>query len=191
MSHRWFRRIFASTLKTLNSSCLFSASSLVVFHNVLEMRQDRLLAVTLFATSAINITSCFVVVAAGGVLPPPRLLLGSGDSRTPIVSGRVRRQREHRYHHRLEAKKAKSGKSGRPSLDDIERLSRGQAAKKRGTGSRGVCHRLNESERKVCKKKHVRSRTPHDPSNPWMLCTYRTSCNPPELYGCIGKRAYY
>lgn len=28
------------------------------------------------------------------------------------------------------------------------RLSRGQAAKKRGTGSRAICHRLNEMERK-------------------------------------------
>lgn len=37
---------------------------------------------------------------------------------------------------------------GRPSLDDVERLSHGQAAKKRGTGSRNICHRLNEMERK-------------------------------------------
>lgn len=37
--------------------------------------------------------------------------------------------------------------SGRPSLDDVERISFGKAAKKRGTGSRGVCHRLNEEER--------------------------------------------
>jgi hypothetical protein len=29
-----------------------------------------------------------------------------------------------------------------------ERISKGQAAKKRGTGSRGVPHRLNEAERK-------------------------------------------
>jgi hypothetical protein len=36
----------------------------------------------------------------------------------------------------------------RPSLDDVERISKGQAAKKRGTGSRGVPHRLNEAERK-------------------------------------------
>lgn len=35
----------------------------------------------------------------------------------------------------------------RPSLDDIDRISRGQAAKKRGTGSRAVPHRLNEKER--------------------------------------------
>lgn len=38
--------------------------------------------------------------------------------------------------------------SVRPSLDDVERISRGQAAKKRGTGSRNVPHRLNEMERK-------------------------------------------
>eukprot|EP00611_Tribonema_gayanum_P014341 TRINITY_DN25695_c0_g1_i1.p1 TRINITY_DN25695_c0_g1~~TRINITY_DN25695_c0_g1_i1.p1 ORF type:complete len:289 (-),score=69.35 TRINITY_DN25695_c0_g1_i1:170-988(-) len=37
--------------------------------------------------------------------------------------------------------------SGRPSLDDVERISFGKAAKKRGTGSRGVCHRLNADER--------------------------------------------
>lgn len=35
----------------------------------------------------------------------------------------------------------------RPTLDDVERISRGQAAKRRGTGSRGVAHRLNEAER--------------------------------------------
>lgn len=45
---------------------------------------------------------------------------------------------------------------GRPSLDDVERLSRGQAARKRGTGSRAVCHRLNESERKVCSFQQLR-----------------------------------
>lgn len=38
--------------------------------------------------------------------------------------------------------------SVRPSLDDIERISYGQAAKKRGVGSRVVPHRLNEAERK-------------------------------------------
>ena len=38
--------------------------------------------------------------------------------------------------------------SVRPSKDDVERISRGQAAKKRGTGSRQVPHRLNEAERK-------------------------------------------
>lgn len=36
----------------------------------------------------------------------------------------------------------------RPSLDDIERISRGQAATKRGVGSRAVPHRLNALERK-------------------------------------------
>lgn len=36
----------------------------------------------------------------------------------------------------------------RPSLDDVERISRGQAAKKRGVGSRAVPHRLNTAERK-------------------------------------------
>ncbi|CAM9867668.1 unnamed protein product [Ascophyllum nodosum] len=45
--------------------------------------------------------------------------------------------------------KGKRDSSGRPTLDDVERLSMGQAAKKRGTGSRRVCHRLNESERKA------------------------------------------
>jgi len=38
----------------------------------------------------------------------------------------------------------------RPFLDDVERLSYGQGAKKqRGTGSRFVCHRLNRDERKL------------------------------------------
>ena len=36
----------------------------------------------------------------------------------------------------------------RPTLDDVERISKGQAAKRRGTGSRAVPHRLNEMERK-------------------------------------------
>ncbi|CAN0161968.1 unnamed protein product, partial [Scytosiphon promiscuus] len=66
---------------------------------------------------------------------------------TSSAAPRVPRDRQ-RYQHQLRAKKKKSD-AGRPSLDDVERLSRGQAAKKRGTGSRGVCHRLNESERKA------------------------------------------
>lgn len=37
--------------------------------------------------------------------------------------------------------------SVRPTLDDVERISRGQAAKRRGTGSRAVPHRLNAAER--------------------------------------------
>lgn len=40
-----------------------------------------------------------------------------------------------------------SADSQRPSLDDVDRLSRGQAAKRRGTGSRAVPHRLNAEER--------------------------------------------
>ncbi|PXF40481.1 hypothetical protein BWQ96_09804 [Gracilariopsis chorda] len=36
----------------------------------------------------------------------------------------------------------------RPTLDDVERLSRGQAARRRGTGSRAVPHRLNQEERR-------------------------------------------
>lgn len=46
--------------------------------------------------------------------------------------------------------------SARPTLDDVERISKGQAAKRRGTGSRAVPHRLNESERQqwdLAKKK--------------------------------------
>lgn len=38
----------------------------------------------------------------------------------------------------------------RPHIDDVERLSYGKGAKKRrGTGSRFVCHRLNKDERKL------------------------------------------
>jgi hypothetical protein len=38
----------------------------------------------------------------------------------------------------------------RPHIDDVERLSFGKGAKKqRGTGSRSVCHRLNQDERKL------------------------------------------
>jgi len=38
-------------------------------------------------------------------------------------------------------------KFSRPSLDDIERISKGLAATKRGVGSRMVPHRLNNAER--------------------------------------------
>ena len=38
----------------------------------------------------------------------------------------------------------------RANLDDVERLSYGQGAKKqRGTGNRNICHRLNRNERKI------------------------------------------
>ena len=36
---------------------------------------------------------------------------------------------------------------GRPDISDVERISRGEGAKRRGTGSREVPHRLNEAER--------------------------------------------
>ena len=36
--------------------------------------------------------------------------------------------------------------TSRPSLDDVDRLSRGEAAARRGTGSRAVPHRLNAEE---------------------------------------------
>jgi hypothetical protein len=36
----------------------------------------------------------------------------------------------------------------RPTVDDVQRLSEGRAAKTRGWGSRQVCHRLNADERK-------------------------------------------
>merc|ERR1719159_187806 len=35
----------------------------------------------------------------------------------------------------------------RPTLDDVERISGGRPAKRKGTGSRGVPHRLNAAER--------------------------------------------
>lgn len=37
----------------------------------------------------------------------------------------------------------------RPSLDDVQRISQGDAARHRGTGSRAVPHRLNADERKA------------------------------------------
>lgn len=46
--------------------------------------------------------------------------------------------------------------AARPDVGDVERLSRGEPAKRRGTGSREVPHRLNAAERaswetaKVC-----------------------------------------
>ena len=47
------------------------------------------------------------------------------------------------------ASRAREEKCRRPSVDDVMRISRGQRAKKRGTGSRSVCHRLNADERLV------------------------------------------
>jgi len=35
----------------------------------------------------------------------------------------------------------------RPTIDDVDRISWGRNAKRKGTGSRGVPHRLNEKER--------------------------------------------
>ena len=35
----------------------------------------------------------------------------------------------------------------RPTINDVERISWGKPAKKKGTGSRGVPHRLNDEER--------------------------------------------
>ena len=52
--------------------------------------------------------------------------------------------------------KLTTNKAIRPSIDDVERISKGLAAKKRGTGSRGVPHRLNAEERiewEIAKKK--------------------------------------
>eukprot|EP00854_Cymbomonas_tetramitiformis_P014183 gene14183-16770_t len=43
----------------------------------------------------------------------------------------------------------KTKPTGRPTLDDVERISRGQSAKRRGTGSRQVPHRLNAEEAKA------------------------------------------
>jgi hypothetical protein len=40
-------------------------------------------------------------------------------------------------------------KCWRPTIQDVERISFGKPAKKKGTGSRGVPHRLNEEERKL------------------------------------------
>ena len=41
----------------------------------------------------------------------------------------------------------KKDASSRPSLDDVERISKGDPAKARGTGSRRIPHRLNAEER--------------------------------------------
>jgi len=43
---------------------------------------------------------------------------------------------------------AAAARTARPTLDDVDRLSRGQAAKRRGTGSRAVPHHLHLDERK-------------------------------------------
>ena len=41
---------------------------------------------------------------------------------------------------------------GRPSMDDVQRISEGRGAKKRGTGSRSVPHRLNSEETQEFKR---------------------------------------
>lgn len=41
----------------------------------------------------------------------------------------------------------KKDSTSRPTLDDVERISKGNAAKARGTGSRRIPHRLNAEER--------------------------------------------
>jgi len=40
-------------------------------------------------------------------------------------------------------------KAWRPSLDDVERISYGKRANKRGTGSYNICHRLNQEDRQL------------------------------------------
>lgn len=107
------------------------------------------------ATALVSI--CLPGIASSFVLVSPRRTFIVQERRPSFVTNTapcVVPWDRHRYRHQLQAKKKKSD-PGRPSLDDVERLSRGQAAKKRGTGSRGVCHRLNESERKVCLGVHV------------------------------------
>jgi hypothetical protein len=48
---------------------------------------------------------------------------------------------------RLASRLLATASARRPDLADVERLTRGEAAKRRGTGSRDVPHRLNQPER--------------------------------------------
>ena len=60
------------------------------------------------------------------------------------------------------SRRHKERSASRPSIDDVTRISRGQRAKKRGTGSRMVCHRLNAEERRT----YERATLPqHPPKN--------------------------
>lgn len=106
---------------------------------------------TLLMSHFVGIVSCFLV--SGGTRSPPSPCLPPRGERPHGLSQLTTNTGSYtpmkRNQHRLEAKKGKGSSAGRPTLDDVERLSRGQAAKKRGTGSRAVCHRLNELERKV------------------------------------------
>lgn len=149
------------------TGCRRASFQFIAFYSI--MGRSSLLASALVGTCLPGIALSFVKVA-----PPGTSAVASQERRASFVTTaapRVPRDRQ-RYRHQLQAKKKKSD-SGRPSLDDVERLSRGQAAKKRGTGSRGVCHRLNESERKVCV--HV-SRAPYVCS-----CQVSTKSNPRTL----------
>lgn len=116
------------------------------------MGRARVLATGFVSACLPGIATSFVEVSPRGTSTSGTLRSTGSPQLCPTfvvsssASPSVLRDRHHRL--RLYAKKKKSD-SGRPSLDDVERLSRGQAAKKRGTGSRGVCHRLNESERKA------------------------------------------
>ena len=47
----------------------------------------------------------------------------------------------------IRQKSRRSGGSRRPTADDVDRISRGERANRRGTGSRGVPHRLSPPER--------------------------------------------
>ena len=67
---------------------------------------------------------------------------------TSIVSEEEEEYEEHTAASQPSPQYAPRPSVARPSLDDVERISYGQAAKKRGTGSRGVPHRLNAAERK-------------------------------------------
>ena len=65
----------------------------------------------------------------------------------------------------------------RPSLDDVERISKGNPAKARGTGSRRIPHRLNAAERQQYEiaKQKVQGMLPCNPVNYALLrscCCY-------------------
>lgn len=55
----------------------------------------------------------------------------------------------------------------RPTIDDVDRISRGDAAKVRGTGSRQIPHRLNAEERTLYEqaKKKVRTSSEYGSKN--------------------------
>lgn len=81
------------------------------------------------------------------------LLRHGGARPSPVAQWRTARQQQqsppHPHPRRAAVAVAAASRVWRPSLDDVDRISSGDAAKVRGTGSRLIPHRLNAEERQL------------------------------------------